>query len=47
MADRNTADVRADNILQSEREGYYRCDEPAADGEPAVFFCIPTGKGGK
>lgn len=47
VADCNIADVRADDILQFERKGYYRCDEPAADGKPAVFFCIPTGKGGK
>lgn len=47
VADCNIADVKADDILQFERMGYYRCDEPPVDGKPAVFFCIPTGKGGK
>ncbi|KAI5807117.1 tRNA synthetases class I, catalytic domain-containing protein [Geopyxis carbonaria] len=44
VADCNIADVKEDDILQFERKGYYRCDKPAKDGQPAVFFCIPTGK---
>lgn len=47
VADCNIADVKEDDILQFERKGYYRCDKPAKDGKPAVFFCIPTGRGGK
>jgi glutamyl-tRNA synthetase len=47
VADCNIADVKEDDILQFERKGYYRCDQPAKDGKPAVFFYIPTGKGGK
>ncbi|KAF8538146.1 tRNA synthetases class I, catalytic domain-containing protein [Trichophaea hybrida] len=47
VADCNIADVKEDDILQFERKGYYRCDRPAKDGKPAVFFYIPTGKGGK
>ncbi|KAI5797225.1 tRNA synthetases class I, catalytic domain-containing protein [Pyronema domesticum] len=47
IADCNIADVKEDDILQFERKGYYRCDQPAKDGKPAVFFCIPTGKVGK
>jgi glutamyl-tRNA synthetase len=46
-ADCNIADVKEDDILQFERKGYYRCDLPAKDGKPAVFFCIPTGKADK
>jgi len=44
VADCNVADIKEDDILQFERKGYYRCDMPAKDGMPAVFFCIPTGK---
>lgn len=44
VADCNIANVNEDDILQFERKGYYRCDKPAKDGQPAVFFCIPTGK---
>lgn len=44
IADCNITDTKEDDILQFERKGYYRCDVPAKDGKPAVFFCIPTGK---
>lgn len=44
LADCNIADVKAGDILQFERKGYYRCDKPAEGDKPAVFFNIPTGK---
>ena len=45
FADCNVADVKADDIIQFERKGYFRCDRAfGADGSPAVFFQIPTGK---
>ncbi|EEA24261.1 hypothetical protein EYB25_004608 [Talaromyces marneffei] len=45
FADGNVADVKEGDIIQFERKTFYRCDRPfAADGKPAVFFEIPTGK---
>lgn len=45
FADGNVADVREGDIIQFERKTFYRCDRPfVADGKPAVFFEIPTGK---
>lgn len=45
FADCNVAGVRANDIIQFERKGYYRCDRAVGgDGSPAVFFKIPTGK---
>lgn len=48
LADENVAEVKVDDIIQFERKGYYRCDKAAGkNGERAVFFMIPTGKGEK
>ena len=44
VADCNVADVMANDIIQFERKGYFRCDQAARPGEAAVFFNIPTGK---
>ena len=44
VADCNVADVKADDIIQFERKGYFRCDRAAGPGQAAVFFNIPTGK---
>lgn len=45
LADCNVSDVQANDIIQFERKGYYRCDRAVdADGSPAIFFKIPTGK---
>ena len=41
-ADCNVIDVKADDIIQFERKGYFRCDKNI--GGPGVFFEIPTGK---
>jgi glutamyl-tRNA synthetase len=46
VADGNVASLKEGDIIQFERKGYYRLDRPFADDKPAVFFCIPTGKGG-
>ena len=46
-ADCNVADLQADDIIQFERKGYYRCDRPLLHSEPAIFFNIPTGKAEK
>jgi len=47
LADCNVAGVKEDDIIQFDRKGYFRCDKAFKAGEPAVFFQIPTGKGGK
>lgn len=47
LADSNVADLKADDIIQFERKGYYRLDKAFQHGKPAVFFSIPTGKGGR
>ncbi|KAL1970822.1 hypothetical protein VTN77DRAFT_2656 [Rasamsonia byssochlamydoides] len=47
FADCNVAELKEGDIIQFERKGYYRLDRPFADGKPAVFFNIPTGKTGK
>ena len=44
FGDCNVSKIKADDIIQFERKGYYRCDKAAAEGQPAVFFMIPTGK---
>jgi glutamyl-tRNA synthetase len=45
LADANIASMKANDVLQFERKGYYRLDEPynPATGEPARFFSIPDG----
>jgi glutamyl-tRNA synthetase len=48
FADGNVADLKEGDIIQFERKTYYRLDRPfQADGKPAIFFAIPTGKVGK
>ncbi|CAD0092133.1 unnamed protein product [Aureobasidium vineae] len=47
LADCNVADLKEDDIMQFDRKGFYRVDKAFKNGEPAVFFQIPTGKGGK
>lgn len=48
FADGNITELKEGDIIQFERKTFYRLDRPfAADGKPAVFFEIPTGKGGK
>ncbi|EFE39586.1 hypothetical protein TRV_05723, partial [Trichophyton verrucosum HKI 0517] len=37
-------ELRADDIIQLERKGYYRVDRGLSDGQPMVLFSIPTGK---
>lgn len=44
LIDGNGVDLKADDIIQLERKGYYRVDRPYKDGKPAVLFNIPTGK---
>lgn len=41
LADSNVREYKGNEIIQFERKGYYRCDEPG------VFFAIPTGKKGE
>lgn len=43
VADENVKDLEQGDIIQFERKGYYRLDEPYEEGKKAVFFCIPTG----
>ena len=47
VADSNVADLKADDIIQFERKGYYRVDRSFKHGKPAVLFSIPTGKATK
>lgn len=44
IADLNVKDLKSGDIIQFERKGYYRLDQPAKDGKPFVFFTIPDGK---
>ena len=44
MADQNVADYKAGDIIQFDRKGFYRVDQAATPGTPAVLFNIPTGK---
>ncbi|WEW55211.1 glutamate--tRNA ligase [Emydomyces testavorans] len=46
LGDCNVADLAEGDIIQFERKGYFRVDRPYKDGQPAVFFNIPTGKTG-
>jgi len=44
----NAKDLKAGEIIQLERKGYYRVDEVYAEpGKPLVLFNIPTGKANK
>ena len=44
-ADCNVKDVKENDFIQFDRKGYFRCDKAAgANGEPGVFFQVPTGK---
>lgn len=45
LADCNVAELKADDIIQFDRKGYFRIDKPFQHGEPLVAFLIPTGKG--
>lgn len=47
FADGNVAELKADDIIQFERKGYYRVDRAFQHGQAVVCFAIPTGKGGK
>ena len=43
VADLNVAGLKADDVFQFDRKGYYRLDRAFQHGEPAVAFKIPTG----
>ena len=47
LADGNVVGVGRGDVVQFERIGYFRCDRKFEHGEKAIFFNIPTGKGGK
>lgn len=47
LADCNVADLKADEIIQFERKGYFRVDRAFKHGQPAILFNIPTGKATK
>ena len=44
ISDGNVAKLARDAIIQFERKGYYRVDQPAGPSQRAVLFQIPTGK---
>lgn len=44
LADCNIANLEEDDIMQFDRKGFFRVDKAFKNGEPAVFFQIPTGK---
>ncbi len=43
-ADANVKELRAGDIIQFERRGYFRVDRAYEEGKPMVLFNIPTGK---
>ena len=47
LADSNLAELKENDIIQFERLGYFRVDQPFQHGRSAVLFNIPTGKAGK
>ena len=47
VADGNVAELKAGDMIQFERKGYFRVDKAFAHGQAAVLFAIPTGKGGR
>ncbi|TVY15865.1 putative cytoplasmic glutamate--tRNA ligase [Lachnellula arida] len=44
LVDANATDLKADDIIQLERKGYFRVDKAAEGGKNLVLFGIPTGK---
>jgi glutamyl-tRNA synthetase len=44
VADCNVAELKADDIIQFDRKGYFRIDKAYKHGEPVIAFLIPTGK---
>ncbi|TVY92610.1 putative glutamate--tRNA ligase, cytoplasmic [Lachnellula willkommii] len=44
LVDANATDLKADDIIQLERKGYFRVDKAAEGGKDLVLFGIPTGK---
>lgn len=44
LADSNVKNMKEGDIIQFERKGYYRLDQPWSETSPAVFFTIPDGK---
>lgn len=44
LVDANATDLKADDIIQLERKGYFRVDRAAEGGKDLVLFGIPTGK---
>ncbi|EMG47348.1 GUS1 Glutamate--tRNA ligase [Candida maltosa Xu316] len=44
LADLNIAKLKEGDIIQFERKGYYRVDQPYEQGKPVVLFTIPDGK---
>ncbi|KAH8688865.1 glutamyl-tRNA synthetase [Talaromyces proteolyticus] len=43
-ADCNVVNLAENDIIQFDRVGYFRLDRAFHDGQPAIFFNIPTGK---
>ncbi|TVY83726.1 putative cytoplasmic glutamate--tRNA ligase [Lachnellula suecica] len=44
LVDANANDLKADDLIQLERKGYFRVDKAAEGGKGLVLFGIPTGK---
>ncbi|KZM28656.1 ATP binding [Ascochyta rabiei] len=44
VADCNAAELKADDIIQFDRKGFFRIDKAFAHGQPIVAFQVPTGK---
>lgn len=47
LCDQNVKELKVNDIIQFERKGYYRVDQVASEGKPAILFNIPTGKEAK
>lgn len=44
VADCNVRDLKAGDIMQFDRKGYFRLDRAYEEGQAAIFFGIPSGK---
>lgn len=44
FADVNVRNLKKDDIVQLDRKGFFIVDQPVSEGQPAIFFNIPSGR---
>lgn len=44
VADLNVRDLKKDDIIQFDRKGFFRVDQPVSQDQPGIFFNIPSGR---